>query len=150
MHTYTYNSYYFCFCFGTHVLSLFFGFPARVASGTQVDVIYVDLVVANVNNLARRIFGICSAIWVGAQDGIVARERGIKLRVFIDDVAKTLIALIDKRFTDANVARSQFRRFVATFSAVIDQLIWVVCVDANVIHILAYATEMHVINYIFI
>jgi hypothetical protein len=127
---------------------LFFCFPARVASRTQVDVIYVYFVVTDVNNLARRILGICSAIWVGAQDSIVPRQCGVKFGVFIDNMSKCLFALIDICLTDTNVIRIQISRFIAALSAVINQLVRIIRVNPNVIHILAYITEVHVISYI--
>jgi hypothetical protein len=127
---------------------LFFSFPARLASRTQVDVIYIDLIVTDVNNLARCILGICSAIWVGTQDSIVSRQCRVEFCVFIDNMRKCLFALIDVRLTDTYVIRIQIGRFIAALSAVINQLIRIICVNPNVIHILAYITEVHVISYI--
>ena len=89
------------------LLSLFFSFPARVASRTQVYVIYVDLIITNVNNLARRILGICSAIGIGAQDSVIPRKRWVEFSVFIDNMSKCLFALIDISLTDTNVIRIQ-------------------------------------------
>ena len=84
-------------------LSLFFSFPARVASRTQVNIIYVYFVITDVNNLARRVLGICSAIGVGTQDGVIPRKCGIEFGVFIDNMSKCLFALINICFTYTNV-----------------------------------------------
>jgi hypothetical protein len=129
-------------------LSLFFSFPARVASRTQVNIIYVYFVITDVNNLAWGIFCICSAIGVGAQDSIVPRKRRIEFRVFIDNMSKCLLALVDISLTYTNVICIQIARFIAALSAVINQLIRIIRVNKNVIHILAYITEVHVISYI--
>ena len=129
-------------------LSLFFSFPARIASRTQVNIIYVYFVITDVNNLARRILGICSAIRVGAQDSIVPRKRGVKFCVFIDNMSKCLFALINIRLTYTNVICIQIGRFIAALSAVINQFIRIIRINPNVIHILADITEVHVISYI--
>ena len=85
------------------VLSLFFSFPARVASRTQVNVIYVYFVITDINNLARRILGICSAIGVGTQNSIIPGQCRVKFCIFIDNMSKCLFALIDICLTDTNV-----------------------------------------------
>jgi hypothetical protein len=130
------------------VLSLFFSFPARVAGRTQVNIIYVYFVITDVNNLARCILGICSAIWVWAQDSIVPGKCGVKFCVFIDNMSKCLFALINIRLTYTNVICVQLGRFIAALPAVINQFIRIIRVNPNVIHILAYITEVHVISYI--
>jgi len=42
----------------------------------------------------------------------------------------------------------QIGGFIAALSAVINQFIWIIRVNPNVIHILADITEVHVISYI--
>jgi glycosyltransferase involved in cell wall biosynthesis len=130
--------YCYAFIFPSHLRSESFGFSLLEAAMHGKSMISCEIGTGT------------SFININKETGLVVPPKNPKAisDAFIDNMSKCLFALIDISLTDTNVTCVQVCRFIAALSAVINQLIWIVRVNPNVIHILAYITEVHVISYI--
>ena len=126
-------------------LGMLVHFPDRVAGivAAQIDVFHIDVVITDVNYFARNPLLVGGTFGVWTQDVVNAWQGGVQFGVLVDDVAKGLLRLFQLGARHTHVFGGQGGVLVATLATVIHQLVLVVRIDADIIHVRTDGTEVH-------
>jgi len=114
--------------------------PHCITCGTQINILHVDVIIANINNFPGNILGIRSAIHRGTQNLVGPRKRGIQLGIFIDNVRKRLLTCLNIGVRYADIFNGSF---ISAVSAVVNQLIGILRINTQVVHVITLVAEMH-------
>jgi len=90
IHVYYVHSYHFYVKYMTNANKqsnyLLICLPCKLARCAEINVLDVCIIVSDVDDFTFCILGICRTFWVWTWDMVDARECGVELSIFIDDM----------------------------------------------------------------
>jgi hypothetical protein len=89
------------------------------------------------------VLGICSTTCIGTLYIINTRQGGVEFGIFIDNMIEILGVLFELRIEHTHPLFDQRRILVTTITTIINDVVTVIFVNLNVVHIVAAGAKLH-------
>jgi len=113
-------------------------FPTRFAKDTQINILHLHVVHANIDYIGCSVFFVTRTIFFWTLDVIDVRQRRIVFGILVDLVGLGFIFFVTR---NTQIRQDDIGFFMSTVPAIIDQLSFLG--HFHVIKILAFHTEVH-------
>jgi hypothetical protein len=89
------------------------------------------------------VLGIRSTTCIGTLYIVNTRQRGVEFGIFIDDMIEVLGVLFELRIEHTDPLFDQRRILVTTITTIINDVVTVIFVNLNVVHVVTAGAKLH-------